>query len=295
MEISLLRYFLTVARTQSIRESATLVGISAAGLSKGIKSLEHRLGKTLIEAEGRGIRLTRAGEELAQQLAPQLDALEATLFGQGPTTKGKRPLRVATFEVFSTHIMTSLMAENVSLPVAELLEAVPGAIETAIDERRADLGITLNPSPNANLSYLKVATFASRIFVGARSKLQDTPVHELPFVVPFPPNQGSASRAIGLDGWPAEKPREIKYRVTMMESALSLCANGVAAGFFAEPVVVLYNANLVGARKLIPHLSRITGAEQIDVFVVTRKGDEDLPVVRTLAKELRRVAKLRVD
>ncbi len=294
MDISLLRYFLSVSETQSIRESATLIGISPAGLSKGIKNLEHKLGCALIESHGRGIRLTRAGTELAVQLRPKLNSLEETLYKHELKGKEATPLRIATFEVFSTHLIAKAIQSNEKFTSTEILECVPGEIEEALLQNRADIGISINPAPRAGLSFLKVTAFHSRIFVGAKSKFLNLDFKELPFVVPFPPAKGSVSRAIGLDGWPAEKPRKISYRVSMMETALALCKLNKAAGFFAEPVVALYNEHLQSSHKLVPHLSRITGAENLEVFIITRAGEEETAAVKFIAKELRMISKLEV-
>jgi DNA-binding transcriptional LysR family regulator len=294
MEISLLKYFLSVARTQSIRESASLIGISPAGLSKGIKSLEQRIGKTLIEPSGRGIRLTKAGEHFSQKLGPHVESLEAILFGGFSQAAWNTMSRLVTFEVFSTHVLNFILAKkNPQLNIHEVIEAVPGDIENRVADNHADLGITTNPAPHPKLSYLKVSTFTSRVFVGTKSKLVGLKLGEIPFVVPQPPQEGSVSRAIGLDGWPAEKPRHIKYRVSMLETALSLCSNSLAAGYFSESLVAIYNENVIASRRLVPHPQSVLGGKRLEVFIVTRKGEEDSPTVRALAKELRLVSRLR--
>lgn len=64
MELRDLRYFLSVAELGSLQRAATLAGRSQPAFSKSIKRLETALGAKLISRDGRGSRLTPAGEHL---------------------------------------------------------------------------------------------------------------------------------------------------------------------------------------------------------------------------------------
>lgn len=298
METDLLRYFLTVARTQSIRQSAGLIGITPAGLSKGIKTLEHKLGYALLANEGRGIRLTTEGEALATRLEPALKLLETALHNESAPEQSST-LRIATFEIFSTYILGKIWPQVSPEWKLELRELTPGSIESAVAGRVVDIGISINPAPHRDLTYLKVGSWASKIFVKRKSALAGLELGDLPFVVPYPPESGAVSRAIGLDGWPAEIARNISHRVSLLQSGLLLCSTGVAAGFFPEPVVALYNEVTPASAQLQAHAASASAtlrkASSLDVFLVVRVGDEDTPAVRKLAKELRLITKLKTS
>jgi DNA-binding transcriptional LysR family regulator len=60
--IQLLRYFLAVARSGSIRQAADSVHLSQPALTRRIQDLESDLGVTLFERTPRGMALTRFGE-----------------------------------------------------------------------------------------------------------------------------------------------------------------------------------------------------------------------------------------
>jgi DNA-binding transcriptional LysR family regulator len=62
--IQLLRYFLAVARSGSIRQAAESVHLSQPALTRRIQDLEGDLGVTLFERTPRGMALTRFGEVL---------------------------------------------------------------------------------------------------------------------------------------------------------------------------------------------------------------------------------------
>jgi len=64
MELRQIRYLATVAEEGNVSRAAVRLHISQPALSRQIHALEQRLGVTLVERHGRGIRLTRAGNEL---------------------------------------------------------------------------------------------------------------------------------------------------------------------------------------------------------------------------------------
>lgn len=59
-----LEHFLTVAETGSINRAAREIGISQAGLTRSIQTLEDGLGTLLFLRGPKGVRLTKAGETL---------------------------------------------------------------------------------------------------------------------------------------------------------------------------------------------------------------------------------------
>ncbi|MHA6619151.1 LysR family transcriptional regulator [Pseudonocardia sp. DLS-67] len=76
MELRHLRYFLAVAEFGSLNRAATHLLVAQPSLSRQIRSLEHELGRPLLERSARGVALTPAGTALAGH-ARQLLALEA--------------------------------------------------------------------------------------------------------------------------------------------------------------------------------------------------------------------------
>jgi LysR family glycine cleavage system transcriptional activator len=64
-----LRVFATVAETGSYSRAGTALNISHAAVSQQVKGLETRLAVALVIRDGRGIKLTNEGAELARHLA----------------------------------------------------------------------------------------------------------------------------------------------------------------------------------------------------------------------------------
>lgn len=66
MNLKQLRYFMHVAELGSFSKAATHLRIAQPALSRQIRVLEEELGVQLLQRDGRGARLTRAGSELLE-------------------------------------------------------------------------------------------------------------------------------------------------------------------------------------------------------------------------------------
>lgn len=77
MELQQLRYFLEVAKTQHISNSANKLHIAQPALSQSIHRLENELGVKLFEPKGRNIVLTEYGNYLKEKISPILDTLDS--------------------------------------------------------------------------------------------------------------------------------------------------------------------------------------------------------------------------
>jgi DNA-binding transcriptional LysR family regulator len=71
-----LRAFLTVTRTGSVQAAASQLVVSQPSVSAAIAALARELGVDLLERQGRGVRLTEAGEAFAPYAAEVLGLLE---------------------------------------------------------------------------------------------------------------------------------------------------------------------------------------------------------------------------
>jgi DNA-binding transcriptional LysR family regulator len=94
---------------------------------------------------------------------------------------------------------------------------------------------------------------------------------------------------LGWMGWADHRfARNIKYRVTMMESALELCRKGLCVAYLPEFVVKLHNENVLSSKKLIELASPIPSKDrQQSVFIIYRKDSTETHLHRQVAKALR--------
>jgi DNA-binding transcriptional LysR family regulator len=291
MDTVRLKYFSAVAETGSVRRAAEILHVSPPSLSKAVHHLEEELGIKLFIRSGRNIRLTDAGRRFAdktKEVLRGLDELRQSVESEGAPAL---EIRLATFEVFSTYFLRALDETWEDLPVT-VHDVLPGELERALVERHVDVGLTYMPVPHPELDYLKVASIDMGVFT-AKGVFPNVDQPELPFVVPVNPIFGTPSRVRGLDGWPDDAyPRKIKYKVTLLESALELCRRGKCAGFFPSFVVDLHNSEVKDEFKLVRRASPYKGRVcKTDVFLVKRKADVENTTMKQLAKAVRILCK----
>ena len=78
MELRVLRYFLAVAREQSISGAAEMLHISQPTLSRQLMDMEHALGKQLFIRGNRHITLTEEGMFLRKRAEEIVDLVDKT-------------------------------------------------------------------------------------------------------------------------------------------------------------------------------------------------------------------------
>lgn len=290
MDTNRLRYFHVFSRTCHLRRASELLRITPSALSKAIHQLEEELRVPLVVPAGRGLLLSEAGQKLASRAAQILDSLDGLADElrddqeRGATSR----LRIATFEVFSTYFLSVLEETRWKPRPLVLQEVLPGELERAVAEGRVDYGISYLPIPYPGCEMVKICDIEMGVFarVGA---FRDVPQMQLPFVVPALPLSGAPSRVRGLDGWPEDAyDRKVAFEVTLLESALELCRQGLCAGYF--PVFLVERHNLKYRpryhleRRPSPYRNRKCRA---DVYLVRRANQPEDPTMREIARLIR--------
>src|SRR4029079_17357104 len=101
-----LELLLELSRLGSMREVAETLGVTTSTVSQQIAALAREVGTTLLEPDGRRVRLTPAGRRLAEHAVTVLAALEAARLDLDPTATPAGTVRVAAF---ATAVRRSLM------------------------------------------------------------------------------------------------------------------------------------------------------------------------------------------
>jgi DNA-binding transcriptional LysR family regulator len=94
LDLRRLRYFLAVAERLSFRRAAEDLRIAQPALSRQIATLEAELGVTLLERDRRGVALTAAGEQLAQDARLLISSASETMRRVQRVQRGSRRLVV---------------------------------------------------------------------------------------------------------------------------------------------------------------------------------------------------------
>ncbi|MDP3139199.1 MAG: LysR family transcriptional regulator [Burkholderiaceae bacterium] len=129
-----LRAFLGVARAQSFRRSALLLGISQPALTARIQRLEHAVGLRLFDRTSRRVALTEAGARLMQRAEHTIEELESIVqdlrneadlkqghvaFGASPSIAGMMlPPIIQKFMASHPGVRVS-MADELGTPILE--------------------------------------------------------------------------------------------------------------------------------------------------------------------------------
>ncbi len=290
MNIRRLEYFLTIAQTGNLRQASEILHLTPPALSKAMKLLEEELGLKLWTADGRNIILTDTGKVLLKKAPNLINEIKILKEGLTDDTQKLKTIRIGTFEVFSTYFLTFLNTLNWQERSLELHELLPGEIEKYLLEGSIDVGITYMPIPTPQLDFIKVTSIELGVYT-KKGALKGISQQELPYVVPVIPLQGIPTKVRGLDGWPDDAfERKITHRVTLMESALELCRQGLVAGYFPVFVASEHNKRMREEfhleRRRPPALTDCK-VRKADVFIVKRKSSEEDHIIKQLTKAIR--------
>jgi len=285
MDLRRVRAFRAIVEAGSLTKAAGILTMTAGALSKSMRQLEREVGQTLLVKQGRGLRLTDHGSLLYRVSGPlveehnrvrqQLDASVVT---------PERTLRLATYEVFSTHVLAALLEHGLADHPLEVHELGVGGLERAIAGREADIGLTYLPAPRPGLTFRALGAFSFQIY-RKRGAFAATAFADLPFAVPMASLDENLGDALAIDCWPYERvPRKVTYRLTSLESALALCRSGHCAVFLPDFVARCHNRampsdNLLVTRRPPPQLGPI----QRQVHLVYRDADAGMPIIERVA------------
>jgi DNA-binding transcriptional LysR family regulator len=89
LDFRLFRYAIASADHGSFRRAATALNIQQSTVSRGVRSLEHRLGAPLFERSHAGVRPTAAGKRFLQEAAKGFDHLNRAMQRMGAIQRGE--------------------------------------------------------------------------------------------------------------------------------------------------------------------------------------------------------------
>jgi DNA-binding transcriptional LysR family regulator len=289
MDTNRIRYFLSLARAGSITKAAELHHISAAAFSKAMKVFESEVGRPLTMPHGRGIILT----DYARTLVPALESIVRQIDSIKNNTSeikstSKNVLKIATFEVFSTHFMSKAIRTYFPDYRCEIYEMIPGKMEEAVMTGKVDLALTYLPIPHSELDFLRIQEVEMGVY-GTEKLANQKKYERLPFVAPIGPVEGSPNKVRGLDGWPDDAlPRNIIFHVEMLETALGLCREGLAVAYLPKFVVNLHNDTVKPSLRLQSIMLPPNFPKRKDfVYLIKRKSDQEGNTAKKMARAIR--------
>lgn len=160
-----LRIFLAIARAGTISGAARRLAIQHSTVSRRLRTLEERLGTSLIERRGSGLELTEAGEELQLSASKiEVEILEFEGARSGHDTGAKGELRVTAINNMASTVLMPIFARfNEMYPSIELHVLVSNKF-VKLSERDADIAIRLTNTPLDTLIGTRLTTVASAVY-----------------------------------------------------------------------------------------------------------------------------------
>lgn len=155
MEIRQLRYFLDIAQTEHLTQSAHNLFVTQSTLSHGLRQLEQELDVTLFDRLGRGLKLSQAGSEFrvyATRALKEIEAGRMALADLSGLQSGT--LTVGAFPTFlNTVVPATVAAFSLAHPgvMVEARDLRAGAIETLLLRGELDLGIAFHPTEHEEI------------------------------------------------------------------------------------------------------------------------------------------------
>lgn len=154
MEIRQLRYFLDIARTEHLTQSAQNLFVTQSTLSHGLRQLEQELGVALFDRLGRGLKLSQAGEVFRAYALRALKEVEAgrmALADMDCLRSGR--LTVGAYPTFLNSVAAAVAAFNRDHPAVtvEVRSLRAAAIEQQLLDGELDLGIASYPAEHEDL------------------------------------------------------------------------------------------------------------------------------------------------
>lgn len=132
-----LQTFLEVARQRSVGKAADALAITQPAVTRTMRELEDILGVSLLEKEGRGIRVSHFGEVFLKHAGESLaavqrgmDSLAQALKSEGP------PVRIGTLPTASATIMPDAVAEFLAIGTGSQVTIVSGENRVLLNSLR---------------------------------------------------------------------------------------------------------------------------------------------------------------
>lgn len=221
--------FLEVAETGSVVRASKNLGLTAAAVSRTVRLLEEELGEPLFNRVGRSLALNQNGVALREAVRSATTAVDAGLTETlGDPYVG--PLRVASIGLLTEHyVVPALIELKQRHPGLQPEHQNVGTAEAnaLVARGRIDVAFYYEALTAEHVIVERLGETTASVYCGRahplfeRKRLRREDVLEHPFSVP---QIGDTGRV--MDGWPADVPRVIGMRITMLRSNLQVCLSG---------------------------------------------------------------------
>lgn len=286
MELRQLRYFLSVAETEHLTQSAQALFVTQSTLSHGLRQLEEELGVTLFDRVGRGLKISQAGLAFKGYVGRAVQELEAGRMALGQLNG----LQAGSLTV---GVIPTFMDTLVPSAVARFSARYPG-IRISIRDLRADLieeqlmagqldvGIAFHPTEREDIDAEHLFTEQLQLLLSPGHPLarrRSVPMrllHELPLCL-LP--RSFATRRMLDDAFRAAGiAPEVRVEMESVSALIAACESGQLATIVPERAAAM-NGHLHAITLTEPQPARHAG-------ILWRKGASRSLAAQAFVREL---------
>lgn len=262
MELRELRYFLAVAREESILRASGELYVSQPNLSRQMKRLEEELGQQLFLRGSRKITLTAAGELLKKRAEEILELYEKTEAELSlPMTEVRGDVCIGGGESYVLQIVAAAahtVQEKNPAVKFHLFSGDMSTIAEKLDKGLIDFGVFIEPADLSKYDYLRLP-LADIWGVLMR---KDSPLAQKEFItpgdlcgVPIIRSRHSLGKSVITD-WFQKKSEELNIVATydLLYNASLLVKEGVGYAVGLEHIINTTGDSELCFRPLFPEL-----------------------------------------
>lgn len=263
MEIRVLRYFLTVAREESITRAAEVLHITQPTLSRQLSQLEEETGVRLFERGPRRIRLTSEGMLLrrrAEEILQLVDKTETELSEQQAQVEGT--ISIGSGESVSVQLLPGLFSsfrEKYPRVCFDIFTATADLVKEQMDRGLLDIGLLLEPVDKEKYDFIRLNIREKWIVLmrpddplAAKEAVSAQDLLGLPLILP----RRMAVRS-ELASWFGDYYELLNVIITsnLNTNGAIMVASGLAYSIVIEGAVSLWDQSKVTYRPLTPELT----------------------------------------
>lgn len=263
MEIRVLRYFLTVAREESITRAAEVLHITQPTLSRQLSQLEEETGVRLFERGPRRIKLTSEGMLLrrrAEEILQLVDKTETELSEQQAQVEGT--ISIGSGESVSVQLLPGLFSsfrEKYPRVSFDIFTATADLVKEQMDRGLLDIGLLLEPVDKEKYDFIRLNIREKWVVLmrpddplAAKEAVSAQDLLGLPLILP----RRMAVRS-ELASWFGDYYELLNVIITsnLNTNGAIMVASGLAYSIVIEGAVSLWDQSKVTYRPLTPELT----------------------------------------
>jgi DNA-binding transcriptional LysR family regulator len=155
-DLQLFRYALASAEHGSFRRAAAALNVQQSTVSRGVRSLEHRVGAELFERGHAGIRPTAAGDRFLQEAILGFDHLDRAMQRVEALQRGEHGELTVGVSVPFALLGDSLgrFREKYGGIYVEIVECTTSESWPLVQQRKVDIAFVAKSPPNGAQQYL---------------------------------------------------------------------------------------------------------------------------------------------